>query len=285
MLTGLLASARELRNPLTVGYAAATTLWLLAGDGIAEAARQDELGRRIIGLLDSMGDAGEFAAYTFVAAMLGSLLWNAAIARLVDWLAVAADHPDWQSLIEDASDEVRRYEEHTVLTYKGQGQKPSAFDAKHTVPSPQHGAYLRARVEERERKAAEMSFRMTLAISLVPVVLALGIEGGGRWWWATAVVPVVWADVALLKYTTLNTVRRFELEDLQSQLDSAKEQLKETNQNASSARGDDLARLERYAEKMEQQIAELEVAVAKRERYQKSNLTRFVSWIVGPGRS
>jgi hypothetical protein len=282
VLTGLLASVRELRNPLTVGYSTLFAVWVLAGDHIEKVARQDELGRRILLALDSMGDGAELALYTFLAAMLGSLLWNALVARLVGWLAKAADHPDWDSLIEEASAAVRRYEEHDVLTYKGFRKTPSSFDATHTVPSPQHALYLRTRVDERERKAAEMSFRTTLAISLVPVALAVGIDGGGNWWWFTCAVPVVWLDVALLKHTTLRTVRRFELEDLKSRLEKATTQLSQAQANANTLTGDDLARVRTQITRAEKEIGNLTSAITTLEKYQNAPATRLFAKLVGP---
>lgn len=229
MLTGLLASARELRNPLTVGYAVLFSFWLLVGDTLEAAARRDVLGRRLLTALDSLGDAAELALYTFVAAMVGSVLWHGGVARLVRFVGVRGGHPDWPRLIDEARQAMRRYEEYRVLTYKGQSfnGRPSSFDEKHTVPSLRWGAHLQERVEERERKAAEMSFRVTLAIALVPVALAVGIEGSGLWWLSLVAIPVVWLDVALIKYTTLRVVRRYELENLQERLRYAESGLAE----------------------------------------------------------
>jgi hypothetical protein len=226
MLTGLLASARELRNPLTVGYSAMLVFWLVAGEEAIDAARNDALGRRIVTGLDSIGAGANLALCTFAAAIIGSLMWNGGVSRFVRFLSFRARHPDWDGMIEEAKQAVQRYEGYNVVTYKGQsGGRPSAFDASHSVPSPHHAIYLHARVDERERKAAEMSFRVTLAVALVPVALALGVEGGGRWWWSLCAIPVVWLDVAFMKHTTLRVVRRFRLEDLQSDLEQAEKRL------------------------------------------------------------
>lgn len=226
MLTGLLATARELRNPLTVGYSALLVFWLLAGDRLSDAARKDALGRRLIAGLDSLGSATNVALITFAAAMIGSVLWNVGVSRLVRILSARAHHPDWDALIEEAKATVKRFETYQVTTYKApSGNKPSAFDQRHSVPSPRYAAYLHERVDERERKAAEMSFRVTLAVALVPVAAALGVEGGGCWWWSLSAIPIVWLDVALMKYTTLGDVRRFQLEDLEPRLEQAEKQL------------------------------------------------------------
>ncbi|MDT0276134.1 hypothetical protein [Blastococcus goldschmidtiae] len=176
--------------------------------------------------VDSIGDAGQLALYTFVAAIVGSVLWNMGIAKLNRALTTLNGHPDWPAFIDQAKQAVRDYEQYKVVTYKGTtagGRSP--FDADHTVPSTRWGAYLHERVDERERKAAEMSFRVTLAVALVPIAIALGVEGGRMWWWFVAAVPFVWLDVALIKYTTLRTVRRYETEDLQSELESKKTSL------------------------------------------------------------
>lgn len=226
VLTGLLASARELRNPLTIGYSALLTPWLVAGEELNAAAQDNPLGRRLLGALDAIGEATTLALITFVAAIIGSILWHSGVARLVRFSAVRSGHPDWPALIDEAKDSVRRYEQYEMVTHKGQSfGSPSAFDERHTVPSARWGGYLHERVEERERKAAEMSWRVTLALALVPAALALGIEGGGLWWWSLMGIPTVWLDVALMKYTTLRTVRRYQLEDLQARLEQAKESL------------------------------------------------------------
>lgn len=238
MFSDLLASARELRNPLMIGYAALFAFWLLAGDKVNEAALADPLGRRLVSALDSAGGASELALSTFAAAMIGSLLWNSGVSRLVRFLSARAGHPDWDAMIEEARGTVRRYEEYDVTTYKGSsGGKPSPTDQRHRVPSPRQAAYLHERVEERERKASEMSFRVTLAIAFVPVAIALGIEGGGLWWWWLGAIPVVWFDVALMKHTTLRTVRRFELEDVQSKLEYAEGLLKSAKERAAQPVG------------------------------------------------
>ncbi len=249
MLTGLLASARELRFPLTVGYAALLSSWLLFGEELAQAARRDALGRRLLIALDSLGGTAELGLYTFVAAMLGSVLWNAGVARLVRYLGVRGGHPDWQRMIDEARTAARRYEEYSVTTYKGQSVsgRPSSFDEKHSVPSPQWAAHLQERVQERERKAAEMSFRVTLAVALIPVALALGVEGGGLWWLSVIAIPVVWLDVALMKYTTLRVAHRYELENLQERLRQYESSLASAKAQADSAvsPGEDPGELER----------------------------------------
>lgn len=222
----LIASARELRNPLTAGYAALVTFWVLAGEEARAAADQDALGRRLLDALNIIGWAGEFGLYTFIAALAGSLLWRVGLARIVNGLAKLNRHPDWSAFIDEAKDAVRRYEEHQVLTYRGQsGGRPSSFDSRHTVPSPRWAAYLHERVEERERTSAEMSWRITLAVVALPLAVAIGLEGGGLWWAVLAVLPLVWLDVALLKHTTLRTVRRYRLEDLRRRLEEVLQQL------------------------------------------------------------
>lgn len=237
MLSGLLASARELRNPLTVGFSALLAFWLVAGEAVNEAALADPLGRRLVLALESMGDPVELALYTFAAAMVGSLLWNGAVQRMVRSLSVLAGHPDWDGMIEEAREAVRRYEEYEVTTTARAvaGGISPATDKQHQVPSPRHAAYLHERVEERERKAAEMSFRVTLAVALVPVAIGLGLEGGGLWWWWLAAIPVIWFDVALLKYTTLRTVRRYRMEDLQSRISRAEHKLESERKRAATS--------------------------------------------------
>jgi hypothetical protein len=234
--------------------------WLVAGEEATDAARNDALGRRIIGGLDSIGPAANIALCTFAAAMVGSLLWNGGVSRFVRFLSARAHHPDWDSMIGEARQAVRRYEGYDVTTYKApSGNKPSAFDKSHSVPSPHHARYLHARVDERERKAAEMSFRVTLAVSLVPVAFALGVEGGGRWWWSLCAIPVVWLDVVFMKHTTLRVVRRYRLEDLQSKLEQAQQRLESaTTDNAQRDRSEEQ---DSQAEARKQQLNELEDAV------------------------
>ncbi|MFP7761871.1 hypothetical protein [Marisediminicola sp. LYQ85] len=228
VLTGLLASARELRFPLTVGYSALLSVWLLFGEVLAAAARKDALGRRVLTALDSLGGTAEVGLYTFVAAMLGSVLWHGGVARLVRYIAARGGHPNWEEMIDQARRAARQYGEYRVTTNKGaSGGQPSPFDATHTVPSPEWGAHLLERVQERERKAAEMSFRVTLALALVPISLALGLEGGGLWWLSLVAIPVIWLDITMLKHTTLRVVHRYKLEDLQERLRSSERELNE----------------------------------------------------------
>ncbi len=270
MLTGLLASARELRNPLTVGFSALFSAWLFFGEQMEVAARSDALGRRLLNALDSLGDTAELALYTFVAAMIGSVLWHGGVARLVRYLGVRGRHPNWQGLIDEARSVVRRYEEYSVVSHKGQaGGRAPAFDERHTVPSPRWGAHLQERVEERERKAAEMSFRVTLAVALVPVALALGVEGGGLWWLSVIAIPVVWLDVALMKYTTLRVVHRYELEDLQERLRYAESYLADAEANVNAADPPEQQRgeaVERQRTRVAERRAEVEALRANIER-------------------
>jgi hypothetical protein len=219
MFTNLLASARELRFPITIGYATLLALWLLFGEELAAAARQDDLGRRLLAALDSIGSPAVIGIVTFFAAMVGSVLWHGGAQRLVRFISAKSGHPKWSELIDEARKAARQYGEYRVVTYKGpSGDKPAPFDAQHSVPSAAWATHLAERVQERERKAAEMSFRVTLALALIPVALALGIEGSGLWWLSLLAIPVIWLDVALLKYTTLRTVNRFKTEDLQEKL-------------------------------------------------------------------
>jgi hypothetical protein len=215
----LLTSARELRFPLTIGYAVLLTIWVLFGEDLAAAARRDALGQRLLAALDSLGTATVIGIVTFAAGMLGSLLWHVAIARLVRFISVRNGHPNWSQLTEDARQTARLYGEYQVVTYKGtSGGKLSPFDARHTVPSSAWAAHLVERVQERERKADEMTFRMTLALALIPVALAVGVKGGGLWWLSLIAIPAIWLDLAFLKHTTLRTVNRFRVEDLEERL-------------------------------------------------------------------
>jgi hypothetical protein len=288
VLTGLLASVRELRNPLTVGYAALFSLWLLVGDDLEAAARRDALGRRLLIALDSLGDAAELALYTFIAAMVGSLLWHVVVARLVRFIGVWGGHPNWPQLIDQAREAMRRYEEYRVVSNKGQSfGRPSSFDEAHTVPSLRWGAHLQERVEERERKAAEMSFRVTLAVVLIPVAFSLGIEGGGFWWLSLLAIPVLWLDVALMKYTTLRVVRRYELENLQERLRQAESELAEAEADSSSAslpeeqrRGAE-ERRQALITVSRQEVADLKTQVDRMTNEAARRTTKFFAFLEG----
>lgn len=283
-----MASTRELRNPLTIGYAALFSFWIVAGDAVNDAALADPLGRRLLAALDSAGSAFELAFYTFAAAMIGSLLWNGGVSRLVRFLAIRAGHPDWNSMIDEARDAVRRYEEYQVTTYKGQpGTNPSPTDLRHLVPSPRQAAHLSGRVEERERKAAEMSFRVTLAVALVPVAIGLGFDGGGLWWWSLSAIPVVWFDVALMKHTTLRTVRRFQLEDAKTNLERAEETLKTLIERAAQQAGSERAgpqhaavspaRIKQYQE----QVDDLKATVERLRAEEARRLSKVFAFLEG----
>ena len=272
MITNLLASARELRFPLTVGYGALFTIWLLFGEPLSAAAWADPLGRRLLTAVDDLGSPAEIGLITFFAAMLGSLLWHGGVARLTRYISAANEHPNWPDLIDQSRKAAREYGEYQVITNKGQsGGRPSVFDSSHIVPSPEWGSYLLERVQERERKAAEMSFRVTLAVVLVPVAISLGIRGGGYWWLSLILVLMVWADVLLLKHTTLRVVNRYKLEDLTEQLRVVEAYLSEFAEE--SLEGDDERsewRRSRHAELVIEQesirrdISALELRMGKR---------------------
>lgn len=290
MLSDLLASARELRNPLTVGYSALLTFWLIAGEAVGQAARANSLGRRLVTALDSMGEATKLALLTFVAALIGSLLWSVAVSRLVRFLSMRSGHPDWTAMIEEAREAVRRYEEYDVTTHKGWSSgKPSQFDQRHRVPSPRHSAFLQERVDERQRKAAEMSFRVTLAVSLVPPALSLGIKGGGMWWWSLAVIPILWFDVALMKHTTLGTVHRYELEDTRARLAQAERNLADSKaraaQTASVGAPPNPAAAEanlQYQGGLDAEIEALRGTEAQLLLEQSQGLSRIFRFLLGP---
>lgn len=256
MFANLLASARELRFPLTVGYSALFAVWLLFGEPLAAAARNDPLGSRLLAALDSLGSAAEIGIITFAAAMVGSVLWHAGVARLVRFIAAKGGHPDWRELVDEARGVARAYGEYRVVTVKG---RDSPFDETHTVPSAAWGAHLAERVQERERKKAEMSFRVTLAIALIPVAVALGIEGGGLWWLSFIVLPFIWLDVTLLKHTTLRIVNRYKLEDLQEKLRYSEQSLVdgEARAKGKAAGAPESARMQKYRDEASALRAEI----------------------------
>lgn len=241
MFANLLESVRRLRFPLTVGYAALLTVWILAGQQLAVAAWNDPLGARFLGALDSLGPAAKVGIITFVAAMLGSVIWHVGFARLVKFIEVRASHPDWQELVDEARNAARTYGEYRVVTVKG---RASPIDERHNVPSASWESHLVERVQERERKAAEMSFRVTLATALVPVVVALGIQGGGWWWLSFLALPLIWLDVTLLKHTTLRVVNRYKLEDLQEELRTREQWLAQLEDRAKAGDEDATVRLQ-----------------------------------------
>jgi len=288
VLSGLLTSARELRNPLTVGYSLLISFWLVAGEAVDAAARRDPLGRRLLAGLDSIGDGARLALVTFAAAIVGSVLWNFGIARLVRFLSAISRHPDWPKFIDEARNAVRNYEQYKVVTEKGhRGNSPSPFDASHTVPSPRWATYLHERVDERERKAAEMSFRVTLAVALVPVAIALGVEGQGLWWLSIFAIPFVWLDVAMMKYTTLRTVRRYEIEDLQPELELLKARLADAErpspQTVDAQHPGSQAEEQRVkrVERLRAEVEELEVRLKKLSDDETRRVSRLFAFLEG----
>lgn len=284
MFAGLLASARELRFPLTVGYSALLTVWLLFGEPLEAAARNDPLGRRLLAALDSLGSPAELGVITFAAAMIGSVIWNAAVRRLVRFITAKAGHPRWQDLIDEAREAAKSYGEYTVVSTKGQPSgRPASHDERHTVPSTAWTTHLMERVQERERKESEMSFRVTLAISLVPVALAIGIEGGGLWWLGLAVVPIIWLDVALLKHTTLRLVNRYQLEDLQERLRALEDVLVTLNARAieASTNPAEGPRVQKRIEETQKEADEVRSTIERIHTHSKRRVTRLFEFIEG----
>lgn len=284
MFAGLLASARELRFPLTVGYAALFATWVLFGEPIEAAARNDPLGLRLLSALESLGSPAEIGIITFAAAMLGSVLWNGAVRRLVSLIARKSGHPNWQELIDEARKAARSYEEYTVVSTRGQtGGRLSPSVDRHTVPSTAWATHLVERAHERERKQAEMAFRVTLAISLLPVALALGVAGGGWWWLSLVLIPIVWLDLALMKHTTLRVVNRYKLEDLQERQRALRELIISLNAVALDSSADPVG-VVRVQEEIEEAQKESDAVLAAIDRITKHSsrrMTKFFDFVQG----
>jgi hypothetical protein len=228
----LIESARELRNPLVLGYAALFSLWIWLGESVADTARRSDLGVRLLDGLHSLGSASELALVSFVAAMIGSVLWSGGVSRLVAWLMRRLDHPDWDQLVSVARARVQRYEEYEVVTQRG---NPS-FGTRHKVPSPHWGEYLNQQAEDRARKASEVTFRVTLAMAILPVALSLAIEGDGTWWLTFLLVAFPWLDVALMKHSMLRVVRGYRIQDLTAKLDQLHNSLSKTTDETHRSR-------------------------------------------------
>lgn len=249
MFADLIDSARELRNPLTVGYSVLFTLWIWFGDAVKRDTSHSELAVRLRDGLASLGNGTKLALVTFVAAMIGSVLWTGVVQRLVAVLMRRFDHPDWDAYIEAARTQVQRYEEYRVVAAPG---SHAVMQQGHTVPSPHWGEYLHQRAEERARKAAEAIFRVTLAVALVPVTFSLALRGGGMWWLTLGVIGVPWLDVALMKHSTQRLIRGYEIEDLEAQLRATRKELAEKSIDANFR-----SRLEANIKEMEPKLEQL----------------------------
>jgi hypothetical protein len=278
MLTDLVTSAKELRSPLVLGYSLLFTAWLLLRDNISKATSSSSLAAGIQDGIESLGGAGELALITFAAAMLGSLVWNVGIARVVAALKRTFHHPDWHLWIQQAQDTVREYEEYRVTTHKGvTARGPSSSDAKHKVPSPLWARHLQTEVDDRVRKASEVDFRITLAISLLPVATALSIEGGGYWWLSWIAPAVIWLDVSIIKHTTAALLLDYEIRDDEQML----HQLQNNLGQYESLPNEQSSEQERAQDHLRNNIAKLERKLKALRAKRSHRSARAFGWIRG----
>lgn len=255
MFTELIESARELRSPLVVGYSLLFTVWLTVGERIDRAVAGSPLASRLRDGFHELGSAGKVALVTFAAAMLGGLVWNVVVERVIERLKLVFHHPDWDAWIMQALEQVRRYEEYTVVSH--QSANWNSRDT-HRVPSPHYGAFLQAQVDDRMRRSSEVTFRMALAVSSLPAALALAAEGGGYWWFALLVPALVWLDVFLIKHTAASLIRGYEVADLTEQLNQCRRALANAKKNPEASNQAERARqLELEIEQIEARLDQL----------------------------
>lgn len=218
MFIELLDSAREIRSPLAAGYGALAALWIIFGEWVATSVASDPLGMRLTKGFNGLGAATTFALVTFLAAMLGSVIWHLFLKRAVRKLHKILKHPDWKRWIEVAEKAVDRHEAFDVGDFARMiVNSPQSLDiaaGDYLLPSRHHGERLQAEVEDRKRRQSEIEFRTVLAFVGSVVSISLIIEGGVPWL-PTLIVPVfVFAEVWMLKNTTKDIVIAYELQEV-----------------------------------------------------------------------
>lgn len=275
VFTDLIDSAREIRSPLAIGYSLLFSSWLSLDHTFEQAFGATPLGQRLDNAFEGLGDATSFAIVTFVAAMLGSLVWNLGVERLIAYLQHQLHHPDWGEWIASAQRAVRDYEEYRVTTLKS---APNNTGAEHKVISPHWGQHLQAEADARARKASEVEFRMTLAIALLPVAITLGVEGG-RWWWGGLLLPVlVWIDVSTIKYSTRALLSQYKRTDLLARRDYIERALARVMDDTAEAAAARRAELIDSQGKVDSELRELHLAESRR-------ASRVFAWLRGTTRA
>ena len=213
VFTSLIEGARAIRIQLVAGYSAVLTGYIVLHGQFADRERWTG-GAAILGdLYSSFGAAGRAAFWAFVALILGSVISNLFFNSLVAWAVKYPKAPPWTEFIDEARLAVREYEEYTVVTQSHRDGTSVATahmrgDVTHIVPSRQHAEFLSEEVEDRERRFAEVQFRMALALGLVPPALVLALRSGA--WWLLCLLPstLIWIDMGRMQDRTRSYMRK-----------------------------------------------------------------------------
>lgn len=250
MITELIDAARALRGPLTFGYSFLLAGWIIFGEWAERATEQaGSLAFRFDSLLGQMGSTTRFAFWTFVAYSIGSLLWNGGGRWATERLYVTLGRGnDWAEYADAARRRLIEYE--SVRSQKGEFSLPSAAGADE----------LRQPLEDRERQASEVRYRIVLGLAALPVVAALASsDEGSRWWLMVLALPVL--DLALMNWTTAVSIHRGWLEAIEDLLRRAQAELA----SAEAKRADEAERLEELLASVEASPDESSRAQAARE--------------------
>jgi hypothetical protein len=226
----LIDGARTVRSPLLYGYTALLTLWISLYDQLPDRRELSPTSESLLELYDELGPAGHVALWTFAAYMLGALLESFILDAIVAYLLRFPKGPDWDEFVESARTAVKRYEEYRVQYPSLQvteNRVAGRHGPQHSVPSQQWGQFLWREVQDRERRRAELQFRMSLALAIVPPVVALVLRGGWIWSWGLLPSVVILIDLGRMQDRTrsyMNERRREsvgrELEQVKLELDS-----------------------------------------------------------------
>ncbi|HQZ35362.1 MAG TPA: hypothetical protein PK020_13130 [Ilumatobacteraceae bacterium] len=234
MFTGLIEGARAIRIQLVAGYSALLTAYIALHGVISDHGEWTSGPGILVDLYSSFGAAGRAAFWAFSAFMIGSILTNTFFGQLVERTAQHPNGPSWPDFIDEAKAAVKEYEEYKVTTHlSGNGAGGTTLKVvgrsamSHTVPSPHHAEFLREVVEDRERRHAEVQFRMAVTLGLVAPGIAMTIRAG--WWGLAFLVPtlLVWLDMANLQRKTMEYMCDAREAIARESKSEAEEQLKE----------------------------------------------------------
>ena len=256
MFTELAESARELRNPLAVGYGILFLAWLLFYDSVSEFASNSAIAERMLDLVDDLGSVSGFALLTFLASVIGSPVWNMIVEPLVKRVQAKSFNPDWGDFVEDAKERVKAYEEYAIYP-----RSESSF-VSYTVTSAHYASTLAAEVDRRSKRVDDVTFRMTTTlVGIVCVALPLTLLEGCKWWFSWVIAIPLFGDVTFMREATRQEILDYQITDKEARRDRLEDLLTDASRNPNEKPPDQMELQDGWrseANRLKKEIADLD---------------------------
>jgi hypothetical protein len=222
VLTSLLPGLRDLRTPLAVGYLWLVGLWLLVYKWVPMTVAQAAEGpiKALYQLGSLLGQTVVFAALTFVAYILGSVLRLQLFTKLGSLLPLSVDmrkfaiaplvaarrHKSMTDQLmtfvagqirEVDHDDLTRDEQLEIL---GQFRAPyihRGYQYVHAISADLEAVAIQLQAKNRDfwdsydREMAEAQFRYGIVPPLFLIIVLLAIESGSAWWLLLLAIPLL----------------------------------------------------------------------------------------------